>query len=51
VTVLPAFKHLVGAIVVGFGVIFAAKAREQHWSETPSVLVHEERVGDRSAGT
>jgi hypothetical protein len=41
---VPLWKKLVGAVVVGFGVIFASKAKQQHWSETTPVLVDESRA-------
>jgi hypothetical protein len=49
VPVVALVKKLVGAVVVGYGVIFAAKATQQHWSETPSVLVHETRAEGESS--
>jgi hypothetical protein len=36
-------KRLAAAFAVGFGMVFGSKAKDQHWSEAPSVLVDEER--------
>jgi hypothetical protein len=43
-------KKLAAAIAVGFGVLFASKAKDQHWSESPPVLVDEARAEHESAG-
>ncbi len=37
-------KKLLAAVAVGFGMIFGSKAKDQHWSETTSVLVQEDRA-------
>jgi hypothetical protein len=37
-------KKLLAAVAVGFGMIFGSKAKDQHWSETTSVLVEEDRA-------
>lgn len=42
-------KKLAAAIAVGFGMIFASKAKDQHWSETPSVLIDEARAEGESS--
>ena len=41
-------KKLAAAIAVGFGML-ASKAKDQHWSETPSVLVDEVRAEGESS--
>jgi hypothetical protein len=42
---------MISAIAVGSGDIFASKAQDQHWSETPSVLVEDARAeGESSKG-
>ena len=41
-------KKLAAAVVVGFGMIFGSKAKDQHWSETPSVLIDEDRAEGES---
>jgi hypothetical protein len=42
-------KKLVAAVAVGFGTIFGSKAKDQHWSETSSALVEEDRAEGESA--
>ena len=42
-------KQLAAAVAVGFGLLFASKAKDQHWSESPSVLVDEARAEGESA--
>ena len=42
-------KKLAAAIAVGFGMLFASKAKDQHWSETPSVLIDEARAEGESS--
>jgi hypothetical protein len=37
-------RKFLAAIAVGFGMIFGSKAKDQHWSETTSVLVQEDRA-------
>lgn len=43
------FKRLLLAFALGFGVIFAPKGTDQHWSETTAVLVDEERAEGESS--
>lgn len=49
VDVVATLKRLAAAVAVGFGMIFTAKAKDQHWTETPTVLVDEARAEDESA--
>lgn len=49
VYVMALLKKLAAAVAVGFGMLFASKAKDQHWSETPSVLVDEARTEGESS--
>jgi hypothetical protein len=49
VDVVATLKRFTAAVAVGFGMIFASKAKDQHWSETPAVLVDEARAEGESS--
>jgi hypothetical protein len=49
VDIMALLKKLAAAIAVGFGMLFASKAKDQHWSESPSVLVDEARAEGESS--
>lgn len=49
VDLVVTLKRLAAAVAVGFGMIFASKAKDQHWTETPTVLVDEARAEDESS--
>jgi hypothetical protein len=46
-----ALRRLAGAIAVGFGMVFASRTHDQHWSEPITVEVAEERADDGSPTT
>lgn len=42
-------RRLAGAVAMGFGMIFAPRTHEQHWSEPVTVLVEEDRDESESS--
>jgi hypothetical protein len=44
-----AVRRIAGAVAVGFGMVFASRAYDQHWSEPVAVLVDEDRAEGESA--
>jgi hypothetical protein len=43
-------RRLAAAVIVGFGMIFASRRPDQHWSERPTVTVVDPELGEAGEG-